>query len=78
MVKVETLARELFEGHPVGGINFYFTPGDRVYLYQEWEHMASGPVWGQVTVDPIYKDIITTITESWSDYIIVDVEDNYC
>jgi hypothetical protein len=79
MIKVQALSRELVDGHPAGGAHFYWEPGSRVVLVQEWEHRASGPVWDQVVSDPMAgTDLCVYIKECWDHYIIVDVEEEHC
>lgn len=79
MIKVKALSRELVDGYPDGGADFYWERGSRVVLIQHWEHRASGPVWGQVEPDPMYgDDLAAYIKGSWDNYIIVDVEEDHC
>jgi len=79
MIKVKALSRELVDGYPDGGADFYWEKGSRVVLIQEWEHMVSGPVWSQVEVDPMTGDNLAEyISECWENYIITDVEEDHC
>lgn len=51
-----------------GGMNFYWVPGAVTVLYQEWEHMAAGEIWGKVTPDPMLGDgLLTYFLENWQD-----------
>lgn len=79
MIKVQAMSRELCDGYPDGGAHFYWEPGTRTVLVQEWEHRASGPVWSQVMPDPMVgDDLATYIKECWDNYIIVDAEAEHC
>lgn len=79
MIKVTVQSRELVDGYPDGGANFYWEKGSPVVLVQHWEHKASGPVWSQVEPDPMFgEDLAEYIKACWDDYIIIDVVDDYC
>lgn len=79
MIKIKALSKELVDGYPDGGAHFYWEPGSRIVLVQEWEHMAAGPVWGQVMPDPMVKDDLAKyINTFWDNYIIVEVEEDHC
>jgi hypothetical protein len=78
MIKVKALSRELCDGYPDGGADFYWEKGSSVVLIQEWEHRASGPVWSQVEVDPMSGDNLAEyIGQCWDNYIIIDVEEDH-
>jgi hypothetical protein len=44
------------EGNLMGGVVFFYTPGEEVILYQTWEYSCSGHVYGPVNPDPIGSD----------------------
>lgn len=61
------------EGHIQGGIKFWWTEGALTYLYQEWEHAASGAIFTDVKPDPIYRDLLTTVKESWLEQVGMEI-----
>lgn len=62
-----------------GGVDFYWVKGSKTVLYQSWEHRASGPVWGEVTPDPMCgDDFLEYLYENWSEYRVLDVEEDFC
>lgn len=78
MIKISALSRDLVDGHPDGGCNFYWEPGTHVVLVQEWEHRASGPVWSEVVPDPMWgDDFCDYVKKCWDNYIITDVNETY-
>lgn len=58
-------------GNIQGGIDFWHVPGADTYLYQEWEHKASGEVFAQALPDPVVSDpkgesdLLYTVKECW-------------
>lgn len=77
MVKITTVIRDA-NNNIQGGVNFYRSEGEQTVLYQSWEHKGSGPVWNVVAPDPMAgDDFIQYLADCWSEYTIVDVQDNY-
>lgn len=56
-------------GNIQGGIDFWHVPGADTYLYQQWEHTASGNSFGQkgefsqVLPDPVVKSTEEELTD---------------
>lgn len=63
------------EGRVQGGVKFWWTEGSAIYLYQEWDYRASGAENGTVNPDPMYKDLLTTVKESWLEQVNMVFED---
>lgn len=78
MIRVETVIEDE-DSLVQGGVHFYWVPGSRMVLFQEWEHRASGPEWKQVAPDPMgYADFLTYLRECYPGHRIVDVNENFC
>lgn len=44
------------EGREQGGMDFWWSEGSHIYLYQRWEHRAAGNEFYQTLPDPICPD----------------------
>lgn len=66
------------EGRDQEGVRFWWSEGESLYLYQRWEHKASGPILDSVNPDPIYKGSLkTTVQQCWGSYEIIFETENY-
>jgi hypothetical protein len=54
------------DGNVEGGVTFFFTPGNDIVLYQEWEYRCAGNTGGLVNPDPIGSDgLLEYLMGSW-------------
>jgi hypothetical protein len=52
-------------GNVAGGVNFYYTRGNSIILWQEWEYRCSGNSYGPVHPDPIGENLMDYLIDGW-------------
>jgi biotin carboxylase len=82
IIQVKLIHRDE-DGNVAGGVNFYYTRGNNVILYQEWEYRCAGNTYGPVTPDAIGVNLLDYLIDGWLGerenftYQMDDVNGNY-